>query len=497
MGIFFAYSLKSAICLALFYLFYKALLSRETFHRFNRITLLCIIGLAISIPFLATFLLSPSLPVNLLYTAIVPEEIEIALVDGTDNESASQNNWLIITLLIYVAGICLCILRNTVGIIRMLQIIRKGKRVTYANHIHVVVHDDNRIAPFSWMKYIIISRADLDETGDTILIHEKAHICHRHTIDLCLAELCILFQWYNPAAWLLHRELQAIHEYQADETVINQGIEAKQYQLLLIKKAVGSRLYSMANSFNHSNLKKRITMMLQKKSNAWARLKYVYILPLTAIAIAAFARPEISQSFEEISSVKVSDFIATIDPAKAENVQNEMISLNVDDVPVIEQPTIVESLQNESVQPVETNPEESPKAANLVNTRSTEIRPAETINGITQTATPDTTVYTLADNMPEFPGGADALMKFISDNIVYPKIMSDEGIQGRIIASFVVTREGSIRDIKLLSSLHPEADAEAVRVLGIMPKWTPGKLKGKAVNVKYTVPVNFRFFPSK
>lgn len=241
-------------------------------------------------------------------------------------------------------------------------------------------------------------------------------------------------------------------------------------------------------------------MMLQKKSNAWARLKYVYILPLTAIAIAAFAHPEISQSFEEISSVKVSDFIATIDPVNAENVQNEMISLNVDDVPVIEQPTIVESLQNESVQPVEANPEESSKTAGRVknvNTRSTEIRPAETINGITQTATPDTTVYTLADNMPEFPGGADALMKFISDNIVYPKIMSDEGIQGRIIASFVVTRDGSIRDIKLLSSLHPEADAEAVRVLGTMPKWTPGKLKGKAVNVKYTVPVNFRFFPSK
>lgn len=468
MGFFLAYSLKSAICLALFYLFYKVLLSRETFHRFNRITILCIIGLAISIPFLATLLLSPSLPVNLLYTTIVPEEIEIALVDGTDNGSASQNNWLIITLLIYVAGICLCILRNTVGIIRILQIIRKGKRVTYANHIHIVVHEDNRIAPFIWMKYIIISRADLDETGDTILIHEKAHIRHCHTIDLCLAELCILFQWYNPAAWLLHRELQAIHEYEADETVINQGVEAKQYQLLLIKKAVGSRLYSMANSFNHSNLKKRITMMLQKKSNAWARLKYVCILPLTAITIAAFARPEISQSFEGISNVKVSDFIAIADPVKAENVQNERHQPGHDEFMPVANPIKIESVQSETYQPVEMT------------------------NEVLRAAPEDTTVYNVVEIMPDFPGGQTAFMKFIAENIKYPKTMEDNGIQGRVIVKYIVTKDGSIRNPKVVSSLCPEGDAEAIRVIESMPKWIPGKMKGKNVNTYYTVPINYR-----
>ena len=124
------------------------------------------------------------------------------------------------------------------------------------------------------MKFVVISEKDLKENREEILTHEYAHIRKRHSIDLLIADICIFFQWFNPASWLLKQELQNIHEFEADESVIAQGIDAKKYQLLLIKKAVGTRLYSMANSFNHSSLKKRITMMLKKKSNPWARLKY-------------------------------------------------------------------------------------------------------------------------------------------------------------------------------------------------------------------------------
>ena len=135
--------------------------------------------------------------------------------------------------------------------------------------------------------------------------------------------ICIFFQWFNPGAWLLKQELQNIHEYEADETVINEGVNAKEYQLLLIKKAVGTRLYSMANSFNHSKLKKRITMMLKEKSNPWARLKYLYVLPLAAIAVTAFARPEISEKMEEISVAKVNDLAAIVEKKSEENVVKE------------------------------------------------------------------------------------------------------------------------------------------------------------------------------
>ena len=133
------------------------------------------------------------------------------------------------------------------------------------------------------MHWIVIARKDLEENGREILIHELAHIRNRHSWDLLLADLCIFVQWFNPAAWLLKQELQNIHEYEADETVLREGVNARNYQMLLIKKAVGTRLYSMANNFNHSSLKKRITMMLKEKSNPWARAKYLYILPLAAL----------------------------------------------------------------------------------------------------------------------------------------------------------------------------------------------------------------------
>ena len=160
------------------------------------------------------------------------------------------------------------------------------------------------------MKYVVISEKDLQENGKEILIHEMAHVHNRHSIDLLISEICILFHWFNPSVWLLRQELQNIHEYEADESVLNQGVDAKRYQLLLIKKAVGAqRFTSMANSFNHSSLKKRIAMMLKQKSSPWARLKYLYVLPLAALTVVAFARPEISHELEKISSVKISEII--------------------------------------------------------------------------------------------------------------------------------------------------------------------------------------------
>lgn len=145
----------------------------------------------------------------------------------------------------------------------MLYLIRHSRCESLDNGICLVVHR-RKLAPFSWMRYIVISETDLKESGRHILVHEMAHIHYRHSWDLLLTEACAWLQWFNPAIWLLKQELQNIHEYEADEEVLRQGINAKEYQMLLIKKAVGARLYSIANSFNHSSLKKRITMMIRK-----------------------------------------------------------------------------------------------------------------------------------------------------------------------------------------------------------------------------------------
>jgi len=340
MGAFFIYILKSSVCLVLFYLFFRVLLSKETFHRFNRVALLGVLFLSLLIPFIEV---TTNHQVEVQQTMLTIEqvllmaEMEPATVDATGGVAVyevASLSWIEILLLVYLAGIIFFACRNLYSLIRLFRLIHSGKREKLENGTTLVVHEQE-IAPFSWMKYIVISRKDLEENGREILIHEAAHIRHRHSIDLLVADICIFFQWFNPGAWLLKQELQNIHEYEADETVINEGVNAKEYQLLLIKKAVGTRLYSMANSFNHSKLKKRITMMLKEKSNPWARLKYLYVLPLAAIAVTAFARPEISEKVEEISAVKVNDLAEIVEKKSEENVVKEPIDTTKNKVVVV------------------------------------------------------------------------------------------------------------------------------------------------------------------
>ena len=337
MGVFFIYILKSSVCLVLFYLFFRLLLSKETFHRFNRMALLGVLFFSLLIPCIEVTTrhqVEVQQAVLSIEQLLLMAELETTPANVGTVQETSAISWVQIVLLVYWAGILFLACRNIYSLICLFRLVHSGKHEKLEKGVTLVVHNQE-IVPFSWMKYIVISRKDLEENGREILIHEMAHIHHRHSVDLLVADICIFFQWFNPGAWLLKQELQNIHEYEADETVINEGVNAKEYQLLLIKKAVGTRLYSMANSFNHSKLKKRITMMLKEKSNPWARLKYLYVLPLAAIAVTAFARPEISEKVEEISAVKVNDLAEIVEKKSEENVVKEPIDTTKNKVVVV------------------------------------------------------------------------------------------------------------------------------------------------------------------
>ena len=337
MGVFFIYILKSSVCLVLFYLFFRLLLSKETFHRFNRMALLGVLFFSLLIPCIEVTTrhqVEVQQAVLSIEQLLLMAELETTPANVGAVQETSAISWVQIVLLVYWAGILFLACRNIYSLICLFRLVHSGKHEKLEKGVTLVVHNQE-IAPFSWMKYIVISRKDLEENGREILIHEMAHIHHRHSVDLLVADICIFFQWFNPGAWLLKQELQNVHEYEADETVINEGVNAKEYQLLLIKKAVGTRLYSMANSFNHSKLKKRITMMLKEKSNPWARLKYLYVLPLAAIAVTAFARPEISEKVEEISAVKVNDLAEIVEKKSEENVVKELVDTTKNKVVVV------------------------------------------------------------------------------------------------------------------------------------------------------------------
>ena len=464
MGIFFVYILKSSVCLAVFYLFYRLLLSRETFHRFNRVALLSILLLSCLLPLVEVTVEKQTE----VHQTMMTLEQWLMLADMINTADATEGQaeevtvtWIQVALLVYLVGILFFAFRNGYSLLKLGSLLRSGRKEhleKYADgkeKVTLIVHDHD-IAPFSWMKYIVISQKDLDENGREILIHELAHIQNRHSWDLLVADICIFFQWFNPASWLLKQELQNIHEYEADETVIEKGVDAKQYQLLLIKKAVGTRLYSMANSFNHSKLKKRITMMLKKKSNPWAKLKYLYVLPVAAIAVTAFARPEISETAEEIAAVKVNDLTAIVETKAAKT---------------IEEAVQVSTVLKDTAKPVEV--------------KYIPVEVSDKLKG--------TPLYEVVEQMPEFPGGGmAAVLEYIQKNMQYPESAKKNGTQGRVTVQFVIDKEGNVTEPKVIRSVDKELDAEAIRLVKSMPKWKPGMQKGEVVAVKYTMPVLFK-----
>ena len=446
MGVFFIYILKSSVCLVLFYLFFRLLLSKETFHRFNRMALLGVLFFSLLIPCIEVTTrhqVEVQQAVLSIEQLLLMAELEATPANVGAVQETSAISWVQIVLLVYLAGILFLACRNIYSLICLFRLIHSGKHEKLEKGVTLVVHNQE-IAPFSWMNYIVISRKDLEENGREILIHEMAHIHHRHSVDLLVADICIFFQWFNPGAWLLKQELQNVHEYEADETVINEGVNAKEYQLLLIKKAVGTRLYSMANSFNHSKLKKRITMMLKEKSNPWARLKYLYVLPLAAIAVTAFARPEISEKMEEISAVKVNDLAEIVQ----EKVLQDTVKVSKDE-----------------------------KKDDLV------------VSGVKSKEEEEIVIFEVVEQMPEYPGGMSALQKYLSEKIAGSPMKGKAG--GRVMVGFTVAETGKIKDVRVLQSDEASLNQEAERIVSEMPDWIPGKQRGRPVPVKYTVPIRF------
>lgn len=276
------YSLKAGVCLAVFYLFFKLLLSRETLHRFNRALVLSGMALAFALPLcvITVYRELPQLPETTLAEA---SQLPVVL---PENETAFD--WKPLLGALFAAGAVGMLLWTLRSLFAVLRIVRSGRHERLDDGI-VLVHVPQAVGPFSWGRYVVISDADPAACGHGILLHERAHVRLHHSVDLLLTDLAGCLQWFNPAMWLLRRELRAIHEYEADRAVIESGADARDYQLLLIRKAVGGRWYSVANSFNHSKLKNRITMMLQKKSSRWTGVKALFVLPLTVAALGAFA----------------------------------------------------------------------------------------------------------------------------------------------------------------------------------------------------------------
>lgn len=305
MQAFVIYELKSAAVLAVFYLFFKVLLSRESYHRLNRIVLLATSILSFVLPLcVITIVRVQTLSEPMAEVVVEPAVGE--LLTSTTQLSTGSVDWWAVALWVMVAGALAVVAWSVASVVAIRRLMATSRCIKRENGVRLFV-TEREVVPFSWFGNIILSERDLSEGGDIIITHERAHQRLYHSVDVLFMNLCCALQWFNPAAWLLRRDLRELHEYEADEAVLCSGVDAKEYQLLLIRKAVGNKSYSIANSLNHSTLKNRITMMLQKKSTPASRMRVLYALPLVCLSLTAFAKTETIVQFDDKVTENISE----------------------------------------------------------------------------------------------------------------------------------------------------------------------------------------------
>ncbi|MBO4444171.1 MAG: TonB family protein [Bacteroidaceae bacterium] len=522
------YLLLSAVALALFYLFFKLLMSQDTFHSFNRATLLVVLALSAVLPLIHLNL--GSTPQTLSYmlqeftvfsgdAASVSSAAEPAAQADPASVSPRQVTGFVL-LIVYLLGVFVFLLRFVVGLVRSLRLGHEGYQ-KLDDGCRLILHDTD-YAPFSWMNRIVVSRKDYAENGALILAHERAHIRLRHSWDLLLVQLCCIAQWFNPAVWLLKKELQSIHEYEADEATLRSGVNARQYQLRLIETALGAKFSSIANNFTNISTKKRILMMMKKQTSPWACLKVLYMLPIAAlILVAASCQPAngknsaaqaVIDKVEASSDIQLTVNDDNVAPIKISRMKTAT-NLGTGNEPIIVvdgkemTPEEFESIAPETIESITVLKEKSATEVygdkgkdgaiivDLKKNPTVAIEDApKAVAGSDDDYKPlsGDQVFNVVEEMPEFPGGIEGLMKYLSQNIKYPKEAQDANKEGRVVVSFTVKKDGHCEDFEVVKSVDPSLDAEALRVLKEMPNWKPGKQRGKEVNVKFTIPVSFK-----
>lgn len=289
------YLLLSSICLAIFYIAYKRLFAKETFYRLNRLTILGSITLALILPLVSLDAFNEqanTLISDVIYTVNLNE---VVIGASTNMELAKQSEIPLINL-IYLLGLSISLILTLYGLGKIKQLLNKSEKRINQGTTTLYIHKDSNQKPFSWNHKIMISQEDFDNNREEILTHENAHIHFKHTWDILFIHGIAILQWFNPFIWLFKKELQRVHEYQADEYVLQTGINAQKYQLLLIKKSVGNHKFNLANNFCHRDLPKRIKMMVNKKSKSKARWKYSSMLPLCLIAFIIVGKSKTVQA---------------------------------------------------------------------------------------------------------------------------------------------------------------------------------------------------------
>lgn len=437
------YLIKINVALMLLYGFYRLTVSRDTFFGLRRLTLWLIYAVALMVPALNLEYWVRDTPTmasmaNVYADTFYPVVVVKAQAPGL--------TWMDMLLGIYWAGVAVLSLRlvwQLFSIIRLAVISRKQE--VEGITVHLLRGEGS---PFSFFRWVFMYPSILEgKQLHEVMVHECTHVSGLHSLDTLFSELFSIACWFNPFAWLMKQEVRMNLEYLADESVLSDGNARKSYQYHLLGLAYRQPKDStkIANNFNLLPLKKRIKMMNKRRTSEIGKAKYLLFAPLAGALlmvsnIESVAR-EIGEQVPEVAEVQ----------QKADQALNA-------DVAVANPMAKAEA-----------------KASDVT-------APADTTKNV---------VYDVTETLPQFPGGQGVMMKYLAANIKYPASAVKAKKQGRVIVTFVIQKDGSVTNARIVRSVDPELDAEALRIVKAMPNWTPGTQDGKPVNVKYTIPIVF------
>ena len=425
------YLIKINVALMLLYGFYRLTVSRDTFFGLRRLTLWLIYAVALMVPALNLEYWVRDTPTMASMANVYADTFYLVVVVKAQAPSIT---WIDMLLGIYWAGVAVLSLRlvwQLFSIIRLVVISRKQE--VEGITVHLLKGEGS---PFSFFRWVFMYPSTLEGRQlHEVMVHECTHVSGHHSLDTLFSELFSIACWFNPFAWLMKQEVRMNLEYLADESVLSDGNARKSYQYHLLGLAYrqSNESTKIANNFNLLPLKKRIKMMNKRRTSEIGKAKYLFFAPLAGVLlmvsnIESVAR-EIGEQIPEVAEIQ----------QKAEQAAEEK---------------------------VKTKPQ-------------------------TDTTKKKKTWDCMPETMPYFPGGQELLLKYLADNIKYPASAVKAKKQGRVIVTFIVQKDGSVMHAKIAKSIDPELDAEALRIVKGMPKWTPGTQNGKPVSVRYMVPVKF------
>jgi len=504
------YLFIATISSIIFYALYHFFLRKESFHQFNRFYLLCSLVISLLIPFVRF-----SIPMGTKTTSNFSEIITYIQLPEITITAQNASIWNIAQLCtyIYLLGVVVFTSLFIIKVVKISSLISQSKKNRKENYIYVEYEANN--APFSFFNYIFInSNAYNQEDKEQILLHEQIHVRQRHSWDLIFTELAGIVLWFNPIIFLYKRSIQITHEYLADHRVLQQGIEEGVYLNLLLRQlvfpdiSVGARHFAtpLGHHFNYLLTKNRFKMLKNQNFSKWAFAKVILVLPFIALPIMLNSKSikEVLIAKENHSTNSSGILPSTVEDdnvkkkldKKSKKSEENLVSEEHKTDPCPHQGTPLKLEEGMEITFLGKNGD--PDCTYIVTTLKGEndkfeLNPKDKDCTVTFTYSwaDDEKPLNTAEQLPEFEGGLDALYQFLRENIVYPKEARDNKIQGTVLLKFVVEKDGSIGKVEILQKVDLLLDAEAVRVVKMLPKWIPGKVMGKPVPVWYSLPISF------